>query len=114
MPRAWRIVKQRHARRAFDGEGARAHGGRWSSPGIPLVYLAESRSLAILEVLVHVMDEQILTQFVLFEVEYESRPSARLDDGKLPQDWAASPAPASSKEIGDRWFASGKSLLLSV
>src|ERR1051326_2950217 len=100
MPRAWRIVKKRLARRtgtAFDGEGARVHGGRWSSPGIPLVYLAESRALALLEVLVHVMDERILAQFVLFEVEYQKRHRVDLDEAELPGGWAASPAPTSLK-----------------
>lgn len=38
---------------ALDGEGARLYGGRWNSPGRPMVYTAASPSLAVLEVLVH-------------------------------------------------------------
>ena len=35
----WRIVKQKHVRGAFSGEGARVFGGRWNSIGVPVVYL---------------------------------------------------------------------------
>lgn len=38
---------------ALDGEGARLYGGRWNSPGRPMIYAAGSPSLAVLEVLVH-------------------------------------------------------------
>ena len=34
----------------LNGEGARLYGGRWNSPGRPMVYAAESAALALLEV----------------------------------------------------------------
>jgi RES domain-containing protein len=37
----------------FDGTGARIVGGRWNSPGRPLIYAAETFAGALLEVLVH-------------------------------------------------------------
>ena len=46
--RAFRIVKKRRALEAFSGEGARAYGGRWNFPGIPMVYAAHTRALAAL------------------------------------------------------------------
>lgn len=49
----FRIVKSRWASTAFDGEGARLHGGRWNSVGTRMVYTSASRSLAALEILVH-------------------------------------------------------------
>jgi RES domain-containing protein len=48
---AWRLARRPYA--ALDGEGARLHGGRWNSPGRPLVYLASHLSLAVLEVCVN-------------------------------------------------------------
>lgn len=48
----WRLTKPEHAP-GLDGEGARLWGGRWNSPGIPMVYCASSLALAALEVLVH-------------------------------------------------------------
>lgn len=47
----YRLCKAAYA--ALDGEGARLWGGRWNSPGRPMVYAAASPSLAVLEVLVH-------------------------------------------------------------
>jgi hypothetical protein len=38
MITSWRIVKARYAGAAFDGEGARVVGGRWSSRGTPMIY----------------------------------------------------------------------------
>lgn len=48
----WRLCKPEYAP-GLDGEGARLQGGRWNSPGRPMVYTAESLSLATLEVMVH-------------------------------------------------------------
>jgi len=114
VPAAWRIVKARHASGAFDGEGARLYGGRWSSPGTPMVYLAESRSLALLEVLVHVGDASLLAHYVCIRVELERADCAELDPARLPADWAASPAPYELQRLGDAWVAAGSSLALRV
>jgi RES domain-containing protein len=48
---AWRLCRRPHA--TLDGEGARRFGGRWNSPGRPMVYLADHPALAALEVRVH-------------------------------------------------------------
>lgn len=48
----WRLTRAEHAP-GLDGEGARLWGGRWNSPGRPMVYCASSLALAALEVLVH-------------------------------------------------------------
>ena len=52
MPRrVFRVCRSIYAR--LDGEGARRVGGRWNSIGHPVVYMAESIALAVLENLVH-------------------------------------------------------------
>ena len=53
----WRLTLKQHA--APDGEGARRYGGRWNTPGTPVVYTSGTLSLAALEYLVHV-DSDIL------------------------------------------------------
>jgi RES domain-containing protein len=40
----------------FDGEGANRFGGRWNSRGNRVIYASENRSLAVLEILVHLSD----------------------------------------------------------
>jgi RES domain-containing protein len=55
---AWRIAKTTDIRKAFSGEGSRLYGGRWNSKGIAIVYAAATRSLAILEIFVHIRNTQ--------------------------------------------------------
>ena len=43
--RVWRLVKTKYAASAFDGDGARMHGGRWNSVGVAAVYGADSEAL---------------------------------------------------------------------
>ena len=62
----WRITKQKHARYAFTGDGARLYGGRWNSPGKLVVYTAESRALALAEILVHLESAAVLSRYVVF------------------------------------------------
>jgi len=49
--RAFRLCRSSYP--AYDGEGARRVGGRWNSKGVRVLYMSENRSLAVLEVLVH-------------------------------------------------------------
>ena len=56
----YRIVKEKRADTAMDGNGARLYGGRWNSIGRPVVYVAGSESLAILKILVHLKNTKVL------------------------------------------------------
>ncbi len=111
---AYRLVKDRHADMAFDGEGARRFGGRWNSKGQPAVYVASSESLAALEVLVHLGRRDPLSRYVLFQVRISAESILHLDDDALPPNWRDPIPPAATAEIGDAWLASGESLALAV
>ena len=57
------MIVYRIAKAAFcdlSGEGARLYGGRWNSPGRPMVYTASAPSLALLELLMHLDLEMAL------------------------------------------------------
>src|SRR5205814_1091186 len=82
--RAWRIFKPRHGASAFTGEGARRYGGRWNSKGVAVVYTAASCSLAALEMLVHLQNQQILKKYLVAEVSFDSRQVTRVDSARLP------------------------------
>jgi RES domain-containing protein len=56
----WRICNKARLADAFDGRGAAEYPGRWNNAGVAVVYTAESRSLASLEVLVHAEDTRLL------------------------------------------------------
>jgi RES domain-containing protein len=49
--RAFRLCRSNYP--TYDGKGARRAGGRWNSKGNAVVYISENRSLALLEILVH-------------------------------------------------------------
>lgn len=114
MPTAWRIVKTRFAAQAFDGEGARLNGGRWNSVGVQMVYTAASISLAVLELVVHLENTDVLPSYSLCAVHFDKAVVARLDQGRLPANWATSPAPPELFTLGDAWIAGQSSLVFEV
>lgn len=114
MPTAWRIVKTRRAADAFDGEGARKFGGRWNSPGTPMIYTASSQSLAALEMLVHLKSSQILDSYSVFPVTFDEGLVEVVDHGRLPSEWRRAPVPAAVQAIGDEWVEQGRSAVLRV
>jgi len=111
---AWRIVKKRYERRAFDGEGARLFGGRWNSPGVPMVYVASSRALAALEELVHLDRSTLLSSFVLIPCEFDERLVTDLDLTLLPDEWRRDPPSSELAAIGDAWIRKPGSAVLAV
>jgi RES domain-containing protein len=114
MLRAWRIVKKRHAKAAFDGEGARLYGGRWNSPGVSAVYTSDSRALATLEVLAGLQTNSPLSAYVLIPAEFDDSLVVAVELEKLPADWNQNPPTPSTQRIGDDWISSGKSVVLRV
>jgi RES domain-containing protein len=110
---AWRITKVRYAAGAFDGEGARLAGGRWTSPGNPVVYTAENAALAALEILVH-LDATARPAYALIPCTFPGDIVLRLDRRRLPGGWRSYPAPGALQRLGDAWFKSGASAVLDV
>lgn len=111
---AWRIVKAKHAATAFTGNGAKRFGGRWNSPGVAVVYVAGSTSLAILEMLVHLESQELMKRYVLFEVTFDDALATAVTPAALPKSWRKSPPPAALQQIGDTWVAQGRSAILRV
>ena len=111
---AWRIAKQKHSSTAFTGEGARLFGGRWNNPGTSIVYTAESQSLAVLEMLVHLDSLELLRKYVLFELGIDDSVIEHLDHSRLPKNWRVDPSPASVRAIGDNWIGADTSAVLRV
>lgn len=111
---AWRLVKGKVASEALSGEGARLYGGRWNSPGYPLVYTAEHASLAVLELLVHLGSSAVLSAYVLIRCEFESEMVERVRAEQLPGAWRSSPPLFELRELGDQWIEAQRSVVLEV
>ena len=111
MIEAWRIDRKIYRARAFTGEGARLYGGRWNSEGISVVYTAEHRSLAMLEVLVHLRKPK---GYELYSVKFDESFVQELATDSLPLNWDAEPSTSDTQGIGDNWVMSASSAVLSV
>lgn len=103
----FRIVSPRWANDALSGEGARKFGGRWNSPGRPMVYLGGSRALAALEMLVHLTTP--LSRAKQYQLIKVSIPTDLISDYPLtvlPKNWRDHPPTTLTQEIGDDWLRS--------
>jgi RES domain-containing protein len=114
MIRAWRIVKKAFSADAFNGEGARLYGGRWNSAGVAMVYTAGSKSLATLELLVHLDSSAHLPSYSICPVDFDDKLGKVIDSAALPSNWRQSPPPTSLQTIGDEWISHQSSVVLSV
>ena len=110
----WRIVKEKHARAAFSGEGARIFEGRWNSAGVRMVYCSEHLSLAALEILVHTQPLMMRDKFRAFRVSWDESLMTIVDLRKLPKGWNGQPPGAASKMIGDDWIKKAGSAVLAL
>jgi RES domain-containing protein len=114
MPAVWRVVKRKHASTAFDGKAAQRFGGRWNSPGRRAVYASGTKSLAVLEVLVHLDVGRRLPRLVAFGFAVDDHLVDRLPTTDLPRHWRTARGLATTQRIGDDWLASGHGLALAV
>ena len=112
--RAFRLCRSTYP--AYDGEGAFRVGGRWNSKGTRVLYMSENRSLAVLEILVH-LAATIPDRYVLgvAEVPDDMRVEC-VDDGTLPEKWSTlDPREQSeTRRFGDLWVNARRSAILSV
>jgi RES domain-containing protein len=83
--RAFRLCRSTYL--PYDAEGARRVGGRWNSKGIRVLYMSENRSLAVLEVLVH-LSSALPDKYLLGSADIpDSIPIERIADEYLPRGW---------------------------
>ncbi|MCB8879446.1 RES family NAD+ phosphorylase [Acidisoma cellulosilytica] len=99
----WRLCREAYA--DLSGQGAALYGGRWNSPGHPLVYLAETAALTVLEVRVHLdLPPELLPEdFCLVSVDLGDLPVEKLAQN-----------PVDPQAFGELWLRQGRSPLLRV
>ncbi len=96
------------------GEGARLYGGRWNGIGTAVVYASETRSLAVLETVVHLEQAEFLDRFRIAELSFDSSLVIELPRAALPRRWRADPPGRSVQSVGDAWVRNGESAVLKV
>lgn len=110
---AWRIVKRQYAASAFSGEGARLHGGRWNNPENAAVYTAGSVALAVLEMLVHLDDADVLDGYSVVHVRFDEGLVEELGT-PLPAGWPDEAQLPVTRAIGDAWIERARLPVLRV
>ncbi len=112
--RCYRIVKQAYAL-PLSGRGAALYGGRWNSPGVEVIYTAEHRSLALLEMLVHISWQSIPKNLVLLSLRFpDDVPMLMIEQETLPAEWQQHTYGASTRQWGDRLVRENKHLIMRV
>jgi len=113
-PVLWRLSPAYHADKALSGEGSYRRGGRWNPPGIRMVYCADSRSLALVEVLANLRRPAFLQSqpWVMIQVgvpdELVERPA------RVPDTWRDTPYTADTQAFGAEWVQAQRSVALRV
>ncbi len=100
---AWRLCRERYA--DLSGDGARLYGGRWNSPGRPLVYAASTAALAVLEVRVHLdlPPDLLPDDYTLLTIDLDDLAVETV--AELPHD---------PRGFGDAWLAAVRMPVLCV
>jgi RES domain-containing protein len=110
----WRLSPAYHADKAMSGDGSYRRGGRWNPPGIRVIYCADSRSLALVEVLANIRRPTLLhdQQWVVIRVEVPEdlveRPT------RVPEKWRETPYGTAPQAFGAEWVQAQRSVALRV
>jgi RES domain-containing protein len=100
----------RTAASAFSGQGGIHGSGRWHHRGRLIVYTATHRSLALLEILVHLDVHLAIRPLVAWQIEV---PAAHIDTTTaLPRQWKTDPE--RTRDLGDGWLLARQSPALLV
>ncbi|WP_448700808.1 RES family NAD+ phosphorylase [Mucilaginibacter sp. AW1-3] len=110
----YRLSKQQYIN-DLSGRGAELTGGRWNSKGIPVLYTAESRALAAIEIAVHIPLGIIPSNYYLAAIELPGPDRiARIEIADLPARWDSHPFIKITQRAGDIFIKENKHLALQV
>jgi RES domain-containing protein len=110
----YRLSKQAYIN-DLSGYGAEKTGGRWNSKGIPVLYTAASRALAMVEIAVHVPLGIIPVDYYIAVIETPDKASIpRVEVADLPANWNKNPFTKTTQLIGDDFIKSNKHLMVQV
>jgi RES domain-containing protein len=113
----YRIEREKYLDTTLQGVGASmSKGYRWNSFNTKLVYTAESRALATLEVSVHLdLSEDLPTDRFYVEIEIPDNITIlEVELKDLPSDWDAKPPTVTTQIIGDDFVNDNEAAVLKV
>ncbi|MGH2645514.1 MAG: RES family NAD+ phosphorylase, partial [Chitinophagaceae bacterium] len=99
----------------LSGTGSRLYGGRWNSKGLGVIYTSSYRSLAALELLVHVPLKNLTHDYSLATIHIpENIRIKTITLHHLPDDWQNISMNPSLQEIGNKWMKELQACILKV
>lgn len=99
----------------LSGRGAEIAGGRWNSKGVPVVYTATSRALAVIEVAVHVPLGIIPLNYAMASINVpDDIEILEINIDSLPPDWTKNPFIKETQQIGDAFIKAQKYAAMKV
>jgi len=110
----WRLCTARRAADAFAGEGSYRRGGRWNPRGLRVVYCAEARSLAAMEVLVSMDDKDRLLETPWVCIPATLSMELIEKAATVPPEWRQYPHPTATQAFGAEWVQAQRSVALRV
>lgn len=115
--RVFRVERKKYLTTTLSGIGASMTSGyRWNSLHTRLIYTAESRALATLEIAVHLdLSEDLPTDRYYVEIDVPDNliiQEVKIED--LPSDWNSKPPSVKTQIIGDDFVFENQSVILKV
>jgi RES domain-containing protein len=112
--KVFRIVKSKARTQDLSGTGSYNVGGRWNFEGTYAVYTSEYRSLALLETLVHLEEDELPSNLFIITIEIdELAPVKTIRLEELPENWRQV-EDFSIRQIGSTLFQANECLALKV
>jgi len=114
MMRVYRLSRKKYANE-LSGKGAAISGNRWNSKGTEIIYTAESRALAMAEVMVHLSLSILPADYMMLEVDIPDEIGIKeiaIED--LEEGWNSHPPLTYTQKIGDHFIRENVHPILKV
>lgn len=108
---AYRIADGRYP--MADGRGAMLEGGRWNSPGLPVIYASLTQSCAMLEILAHTNIGKVPRHHKMITLEIPRKLKLETITAQDLAGWDH-PNLQAGREYGDAWLSQSRTVALIV
>jgi RES domain-containing protein len=99
----------------LSGKGSSFKGARWNSIGMEMIYTAESRALALAEVMVHFSAAMMPPDYRMVTIDIpDDLAIQQLSVDELPREWNVFPYLSSTQSVGDSFIQENKFSILRV
>ena len=111
---AFRLARKKYPIE-LSGKGASIAGARWNSKGTEIIYCAQSRALAMAEVVVHLSLATLPSDFVMLKINIPDDITIEtIEVSQLESNWSVFPSGFSTQLLGDDFVRRNEACVLKV